>query len=46
MASILPGSPPAFQKSDVESTVKALCAYTRNQHETLDYMLGQIRGAE
>ncbi len=42
MASILPGSPPAFQKSDVESTVKALCAYARNQHETLDYMLGQI----
>lgn len=42
MATILPGSPPAFNKNDVESTVKALCAYSRNLHETLDYTLGQI----
>lgn len=43
MATILPGSPPAFNKNDVEGTVKNLCAYTRNQHETLDYMLGQFK---
>lgn len=42
MATILPGSPPAFDKNNVEGTVKALCAYTRNQHETLDFLLGQI----
>lgn len=42
MATILPGSPPAFNKNDVESTVKALCAYIRNLHETLDYTLGQF----
>lgn len=42
MATILPGSPPAFNKNDVESTVKALCAYVRNLHETLDYTLGQF----
>ena len=42
MATILPGPPPAFNKNDVESTVKALCAYVRNLHETLDYTLGQI----
>lgn len=43
MATILPGSPPAFDKNNVEGTVKALCAYTRNMHETLDYMLGQFK---
>lgn len=42
MATILPGSPPAFNKNDVEGTVKNLCAYSRNMHDTLDYMLGQI----
>lgn len=42
MATILPGSPPAFNKNDVEGTVKALCAYTRNMHETMDFLLGQI----
>lgn len=42
MATILPGSPPAFQKNDVGGTVKALCAYTRNMHETMDFLLGQI----
>lgn len=42
MATILPGSPPSFNKNDVESTVKALCVYARNLHETLDYTLGQF----
>lgn len=42
MATILPGSPPAFNRNDVEGTVKALCAYVRNLHETLDYTLGQF----
>lgn len=42
MATILPGSPPAFDKNNVEGTVKALCAYTRNMHETLDFLLGQL----
>lgn len=43
MSTVLPGSPPAFNKNDVEGTVKNLCAYTRNQHETLDYLLGQFK---
>lgn len=42
MATILPGSPPAFDKNNVEGTVKALCAYTRNLHENLDYTLGLL----
>lgn len=42
MATILPGSPPSFNKNDVESTVKNLCAYNRNMHDTLDYTLGQM----
>lgn len=42
MATILPGSPPAFDKNNVDGTVKALCAYNRNMHDTLDYTLGQI----
>lgn len=43
MATILPDSPPAFNKNDIEGTVKALCSYTRNLHETLDFTLGQIQ---
>lgn len=42
MATSLPGSPPSFDKNNVDGTVKALCAYTRNLHETLDYTLGQF----
>lgn len=42
MATNLPGSPPAFDKNNVDGTVKALCAYNRNMHDTLDYTLGQI----
>lgn len=41
MATILPGSPPSFNKNDVNGTVKALCSYTRNLQENLDFMLGQ-----
>lgn len=42
MVAILPGSPPSFNRNDVEGTVKALCDYSRNMHDTLDYMLGQM----
>lgn len=42
MATILPGSPPAFDKNNVEGTVKALCAYVRGLHENLSYTLGQM----
>lgn len=42
MATVLPGSPPSFDRNNVEGTVKALCAYVRNLHETLDYTLGQF----
>lgn len=42
MATILPDSPPAFDKNNVDGTVKALCAYNRNMHETMDYLLGQM----
>lgn len=42
MATVLPGSPPAFDRNNVEGTVKSLCAYVRNLHETLDYTLRQF----
>lgn len=43
MATILPGSPPSFNKNDVSGTVKALCSYTRTLQENLDFMLGQFQ---
>lgn len=43
MATILPGSPPAYNKNDISATVKALCNYTRNLQENLDFMLGQLQ---
>ena len=43
MATILPGSPPSFDRNDVNGTVKALCSYTRNLQEKLDFMLGQLQ---
>ena len=43
MATILPGSPPSFDRNDVNGTVKALCNYTRNLQEKLDFMLGQLQ---
>ena len=43
MATILPGSPPSFDRNDVSGTVKALCNYTRNLQEKLDFMLGQLQ---
>ena len=43
MATILPGSPPSFDRNDVNGTVKSLCNYTRNLQENLDFMLGQLQ---
>lgn len=43
MATVLPGSPPAFNKNDVSGTVKALCNYTRVLQENLDFLLGQMK---
>jgi peptidoglycan hydrolase CwlO-like protein len=43
MATILPGSPPTFNKADVSGTVKALCNYTRTLQENIDFTLGQLR---
>lgn len=43
MATILPGSPPSFNRNDVNGTVKALCSYTRSLQENLDFMLGQLQ---
>lgn len=43
MATTLPGSPPSFDRNDVNGTVKSLCNYTRNLQENLDFMLGQIK---
>lgn len=43
MATILPGSPPAFNRRDVALTVKQLCSYSHGMHETLDFQLGQIK---
>lgn len=43
MATVLPGSPPSFNRNDVEGTVKALCNYTRSLQENIDFMLGQLK---
>ena len=43
MATILPGSPPSFDRNDVSGTVKSLCNYTRSLQEKLDFMLGQLQ---
>lgn len=43
MATVLPGSPPSFDRNDVSGTVKALCSYTRNLQENLDFVLGQLQ---
>lgn len=43
MATILPGSPPTFNKNDVIGTVKSLCNYTRSMQENLDFLLGQMK---
>ena len=43
MATILPGSPPSFDRNDVNGTVKSLCNYTRSLQENLDFMLGQLQ---
>lgn len=43
MATILPGSPPSFDRNDVNGTVKSLCNYTRSLQEKLDFMLGQLQ---
>lgn len=43
MATVLPGSPPSFDRNDVSGTVKALCNYTRTLQENIDFMLGQLQ---
>ena len=43
MATILPGSPPSFDKNNVAGTVKQLCNYTRTLQENLDFQLGQFK---
>lgn len=43
MATTLPGSPPSFDRNDVNGTVKSLCNYTRSLQEKLDFMLGQLQ---
>ena len=45
MATVLPGSPPAFNPNDVEATVKALCNYLRGFQENTDYLFGQLQKA-
>ena len=43
MATVLPGSPPSFDRNDVSGTVKALCNYTRTLQENIDFLLGQLQ---
>lgn len=45
MATVLPGSPPAYNRNDISATVKALCNYTRTLQENADYILGQLKKA-
>ena len=43
MATILPGSPPGFNKDDVTATVRAICGYLRTLHDNVDFQLGQFK---
>lgn len=43
MASILPGSPPGYDRNNPQGTVKALCSYAFGLHEALDFRLGQFK---
>ena len=45
MATVLPGSPPTYNRNDISATVKALCNYTRTLQENADYILGQLKKA-
>lgn len=43
MATVLPGSPPSFDKDNEAGTVRAICNYLRNMHDNVDFQLGQIK---
>lgn len=43
MATVLPGSPPVFDKENETGTVRAICNYLRNMHDNVDFQLGQVR---
>ncbi len=43
MATVLPGSPPAFDKGNETGTVRAICNYLRSLHDNVDFQLGQVR---
>lgn len=43
MATVLPGSPPTFDKGNETGTVRAICNYLRSLHDNVDFQLGQIR---
>ncbi len=45
MATTLPGSPPSFDRNDVNGTVKSLCNYTRNLQENLTSCWGSFKRA-
>ena len=43
MATVLPGSPPGFDKQNEAGTLRAVCNYLRTLHDNVDFQLGQIR---
>lgn len=43
MATILPGSPPGYNKDNVPGTVRAICSYLRTMHDNMDFQLGQLK---
>lgn len=43
MATILSGSPPTYNRTDLSATVRALCNYARTMHEQLDFILSQLQ---
>lgn len=45
MATVLPGSPPTFDKENETGTVRAICNYLRQIHDNVDFQLGQIKKA-
>ncbi len=43
MATVLPGSPPGFDRGDMAGTVRAVCGYLRTLHDNVGFQLGHLQ---
>lgn len=43
MATILPGSPPGFDRNNVAGTMRSICGYLRNMHDNINFQFGQLQ---